>query len=92
MSVISLPVSLSRNLIILSGVSGNNLEAVFRSLMVESITRLLLNTLSFWRNSLLNMCAKMFIFHLVRSSSTVNLSANQIEYLFSQIVEKAAFD
>lgn len=91
MSVIRMPVSLSRNLIILNSVSSRNTEAVFRSLVAESITRLLLNTSSYWRNCLHNMCAKRLVFHHVRSSSTVNLSANQIEYLVSKIVQKAAF-
>jgi len=59
--------------------------------VAESITRLLLNTSSFWRNCLHNMRAKGLVFHHVRSSSTVKLSTNQIEYLFSQTVEKAAF-
>jgi len=37
------------------------------------------------------MRAKRLVFHHVRSSSTANLSANQMAYLFNQIVEKAEF-
>ena len=52
MSVRSLPVSLSRNLNILTDVSSSNSEAVCRSSVAESITRLLLNTSRFGRNCL----------------------------------------